>query len=75
MGIQVSIIFARVERAVFLCNEEERSSLRGLGWNDSPSSKMFFNEIFAHLLFFWVKRIYFSNLWDERWLQVNGMVI
>ena len=75
MGIQISIILARMEGAILLCNEEKGSSLRELGWNNSPSSKMFFNEIFACLWFLWVERAYLSDLWDERWFKVNGMVI
>ena len=36
---------------------------------------MFVNEGFARLLFLWVERVYFSNLWNERGLKVNGVVI
>ena len=36
---------------------------------------MFIDESFACFLFLWVKRIYFSNLWNERRFEVNGVVI
>ena len=36
---------------------------------------MFVDESFACFLFLWVKRIHLSDLWNERELGVNGMVI
>ena len=36
---------------------------------------MFIDESFACFLFLWVKRIYFSDLWNERGLEINGVVI
>ena len=36
---------------------------------------MFVNEGLAHFLFLWVKRVHFSDLWNERGLEVNGVVI
>ena len=36
---------------------------------------MFVNEGLACFLFLWVERVYFSNLWNERGFEVNGVVI
>ena len=36
---------------------------------------MFVNEGLTCFLFLWVKRVYFSDLWNERGLEVDGMVI
>ena len=36
---------------------------------------MFVNEGLAHLLFLWVERVYFSDLWNERGFEVYGVVI
>ena len=36
---------------------------------------MFMNEGLAHLLFLWVERVHFSDLWNERGFEVNGVVI
>ena len=36
---------------------------------------MFINEGLAHLLFLWVERVYFSDLWNERGFEVYGVVI
>ena len=65
MGIQILIVLARMERAILLCNEEERSGLWGLGQNDSPGFEMLIDEIFAHFLFLWVKGVYLSDLWNK----------
>ena len=36
---------------------------------------MFINEGLAHLLFLWVERVHFSDLWNERGFEVDGVVI
>ena len=36
---------------------------------------MFIDESLACFLFLWVKRIYFSDLWNERGFEINGVVI
>ena len=36
---------------------------------------MFINEGLACFLFLWVKRVHFSDLWNERGLEINGVVI
>ena len=45
--VQVAIVLARAERAIFLCNKEERDGLWGLGWNDSSGFEVFINESFT----------------------------
>ena len=65
VGIQVAIVLAGVERAILLCNEEEGSGLWELEQDDSSGFEVFFDKIFAYLLFLQVKGIYLSDLWDE----------
>ena len=36
---------------------------------------MFIDEGLARFLFLWVKRIHFSDLWNESGLEINGVVI
>ena len=36
---------------------------------------MFMNEGLAHLLLLWVERVHFSDLWNERGFEVDGVVI
>ena len=75
MGVQVAIVLARAERAVFLCNKEKRGGLWGLGRNDSSSLKVFINEGFACFLFLRINGIYLSDLGNKLWLKIDGVVI
>ena len=49
--------------------------MRGLGWYNSSSFKVFFDKCFACLLFLRVERVYFGDLWDKRGFKVYGMVV
>ena len=75
MRVQVSVVLTGAKRTVFLCDEEEGSSLWGFGWNDSPGFKVFINKCLTCLLFLWVKRVDLSDLGNERRFKVYGMVV
>ena len=75
MRVQISIILARAEQTILLCNKKEGSGLWRLGWDDSSGLQMFINEGLASFLFLQVKRVHFSDLWNERGFEINGVVI
>ena len=75
MGVQILIILARMEQNVSHCDKEEGSSLRGFGRNDSSGLQIFVDESFTCFPFLQVKRIHLCDLWNERGLKINGMVI
>ena len=75
MGVQVSIVLARTEQAIFLCYKEKEGSLRGFGRDNSSGLKVFIDEGLACFLFLWVERIHLSDLGNEQGLKVNGVVV
>ena len=75
MGVQVSIVLARTEQAIFLCYKEKGGSLREFGRDNSSGLKVFIDEGLACFLFLWVERIHLSDLGNEQGLKVNGVVV
>ena len=49
--------------------------MRGLGWDNSPSLKVFIDECLACLLFLWIEGVYLGDLWNKRGFKVYGVVI
>ena len=45
------------------------------GWDNPSSLKVFVYKRFTCVLLFRVKRVYFSDFWNERGFKVNGVVI
>ena len=75
MGVQVSIVLARMKRTVFLCHKEKGGGLWGFGWDNSSSLKVFIDKGLACFLFLWVEGVHLSDLRNERGLKVNGVVV
>ena len=73
--IEVTIVLARSESAVLFLDKEEWRCLGRLRWADLSRAKVFINEVVGGLPFFYRERVEFADLWDKRFVKVNGMVI
>ena len=60
--------------SIFLWDEEEWGSLRGLGRNDMTSLEVFFDEGFTSIFLGRVEQIDFDNLGNKGVLEVNGVI-
>ena len=74
MGIQVTIILARVKSSVFLWDEEEWGSLRGFGRDNMTSFEIFLNKGFACIFFSRIEWVDFGNFRNKDILEVNDIV-
>ena len=75
MGVQVSVVLARLKGPVLLWYKEERGSLGGFRGDNLPSFQVFFDEGFASLHFCWVEQIDLGDLWGEVRTKFNCVIV
>ena len=75
MGIQVSVVLAWAQGAVFLGNKEEGRGLWRFRQDDMSGFQMFFDEGLACLHLLRVQGINFGDFRGKSWFEVNDMVI
>ena len=73
--IEVPVVLAEVELAIFLLNKEEERCLGGVGRVDFSSSQVFFKEVFSGLLFIGGKQVDLACLRCEGLTEVDLMII
>ena len=74
MAVKVVIVLTRTKSSILFWNEEEWSSLWGLGGYNASGFQVFINESLTSLFFSRVKRINLGNLGDEGVLEFNGVI-
>ena len=73
--VEVSIVLAGVEFAIFLLDKEEGGCLGGVGRTDLPDGQVFFEEVLSSFLFVRRKRIDFAYLRCESFVEIDLVVI
>ena len=73
--VEVTIVLAGAEFAIFLFDKEERGCLGGIGRTNLSSSQVFLQEVLSSFLFIWRKWVDFAYLRREGFIKIDFMIV